>query len=102
MCFQRGCSKVRQHLSMVSTDRKQAQNHGRAEGTGEGILPSSSRENGEGESKGDQKPKCRSQYQTVNSRTETRGRERTRSAGAKKMIWFHEVENIASRLLFSP
>lgn len=59
MCFQRGCSKVRQHLSMVSTDRKQAQNHGRAEGTGEGILPSSSRENGEGESKGDQKPKCR-------------------------------------------
>jgi len=45
MSFQRGCSKVRQHLSLISTDREQSQYNGRAKGTGEGILPFSSREN---------------------------------------------------------
>lgn len=34
-----GCSKVRRHSSMFSTDGKEAKNKGRVEDVREGILP---------------------------------------------------------------
>lgn len=42
-----GCSKIRQHLSIFSTDGKGVKNNGRVEDVGEGILPLSQCENSE-------------------------------------------------------
>lgn len=98
MCFQRGCSKVRQHLSMVNTDREQAQNNGGAKGPGEVILPCSlSKTAGRWEGR-----RSRAQVEILAHWNERERKEERVSSGAKKLLWLHEVENIASKLLFSP